>query len=114
MGDTFFNKLYPFIDTASGGTVDGVIAAADRVLALANDTTKLIPGHGPLASKADLKVYREMLAMVSARIRREIKLGKTVEEVAATKPTEEFDEVWGKAFITPARFIEMVYKNLQR
>src|SRR5712691_2038514 len=56
-GDAFFNKLYPFIDTSSGGSVDGVIAAADRVLAMAGDNTKIIPGHGPLGNKADLKVF---------------------------------------------------------
>ena len=53
MGDIYFNGLYPFIDTSSGGTVDGVIAAVDRVLALATDQTKIIPGHGPLSDKAD-------------------------------------------------------------
>src|SRR5258706_2508891 len=55
MGDTFFNKLYPFIDTSSGGTIDGMIAAVDKGLALGNDSTKYIPGHGPLATKSDLQ-----------------------------------------------------------
>src|SRR5262249_24208164 len=53
-GDVFFNKLYPFIDTSSGGSVAGVLAAADRILRMASDKTKIIPGHGPLATKADL------------------------------------------------------------
>lgn len=114
MGDTFFNKLYPFIDTASGGTIDGVIAAADRVLAIAGDNTKIIPGHGPLASKADLKNYRDMLATIAARVKAQIKEGKKLEEIVASKPSADFDEAWGKGFIPGAKFGEMVAKNLMR
>jgi glyoxylase-like metal-dependent hydrolase (beta-lactamase superfamily II) len=113
MGDTFFNKMYPFIDTSSGGKVDGMIGAADRVLAITGDNTKIIPGHGPLASKADLKVYRDMLATVSARIKTQIKDGKKLEEVLAAKPTAEFDEVWGKGFLMPQKWVEMMYENLK-
>ena len=114
MGDTFFNKLYPFIDTSSGGTVEGVLAAADRVLKMAGDKTKIIPGHGPLATKADLKTYRDMLAKVSAKIRGQIKAGKKSEEVVASKPTAEFDAVWGKGFLPPEKFVAMVYSNLAK
>ena len=67
MGDTFFNGFYPFIDTSSGGTPEGMIATADKVLALSDDKTRIIPGHGPLSNKAELKVFRDMLATVSAR-----------------------------------------------
>jgi glyoxylase-like metal-dependent hydrolase (beta-lactamase superfamily II) len=113
MGDTFFNKLYPFIDTSSAGSVAGVIAAADRGLKLAGDGTKIIPGHGPLASKADLKAYRDMLATVSGRIQKQLKAGKSLAQVIDAKPTAEFDEAWGKGFLNPQRFTEMLYKNLQ-
>jgi len=113
MGDTFFNKLYPFIDTSSGGKVDGVIAAVDQVLKIAGDNTKIIPGHGPLGSKADLKAYRDMLATVSTRIKSQIEDGKKLEDVLAAKPTAEFDEVWGKGFLTPQKWVEMMYSNLR-
>ena len=113
MGDTFFNKMYPFIDTSSGGKVDGMIAAADRVLTIASNNTKIIPGHGPLANKADLKVYRDMLATVSARIKAQIKDGKSLGEVLAAKPTAEFDEAWGKGFLIPQKWVEMMYENLK-
>lgn len=113
MGDTFFNKLYPFIDSSSGGKVDGVVAAADRVLRMAGEGTKIIPGHGPLATKADLKAYRDMLATVSKRIRAQVKAGKSLAQVIESKPTAEYDEVWGKGFLNPQRFVEMLYKNLQ-
>ena len=112
MGDTFFNKLYPFIDTSSGGSVAGVLAAADRVLKTAGDDTKIIPGHGPLGSKADLKAYRDMLAAISASIRGQIKAGKTLEQVVASKPTAKYDGVWGKGFLAPEKFVAMLYGNL--
>src|SRR5438093_457470 len=67
-GYTFFNGMYPFIDLSSGGSVNGMIAAADRMLALAGDGTKIIPGHGPLGAKADLKAYRDMLATARDRV----------------------------------------------
>lgn len=114
MGDAFFNKIYPFIDTSSGGTVEGVITAADRVLKLSGDKTKIIPGHGPLATAADLKAYRDMLAKVSANIQAQIKAGKKLDQVVASKPTAEFDDVWGKGFLTPEKFVAMLYGNLTR
>lgn len=110
MGDTFFNQLYPFIDSSSGGSAAGVIANADRVLKLARDDTKIIPGHGPLASKADLKAYRDMLATITGRIQKQLKSGKSLAQVIDSKPTAEFDEVWGKGFLNPQRFTEMLYK----
>jgi cyclase len=112
MGDLYFNGYYPFIDTYSGGNVDGVIAAADKVLAMSDDATRLIPGHGPLARKADLKAYRDMLAAISQRIKAQMKDGKKMEDIIASKPTADFDAKWGKGFIPPARFVEMLYKNL--
>src|SRR3989475_2130281 len=114
MGDTFFNKLYPFIDTSSGGTVAGVLAAVDGVLKTARDDTKIIPGHGPLASKADLKGYRDMLAAVSGNIRGQLKAGKSLEQVIASKPTAKYDAVWGKGFLPPEESGERVYKNMKK
>jgi glyoxylase-like metal-dependent hydrolase (beta-lactamase superfamily II) len=113
MGDTFFNRLYPFIDTSSGGTVEGVIAAAERGLQIAGEGTRIIPGHGPLAGKADLAAYRDMLAKVSARVRDQVRAGKSLAEVVDSRPTAEFDAVWGKGFLNAQRFVEMLYKNLQ-
>ena len=114
MGDSFFNKLYPFIDTSSGGTVEGVLAAVDRVLKMAGDKTRIIPGHGPLASKADLKAYRDMLAAVSGNIRGQVKARKTLEQVVASKPTAKYDDVWGKGFLPPEKFVSMLYGNLKK
>jgi len=114
MGDTFFNGLYPFIDTSSGGSVAGVLAAADRALKTVSDQTKIIPGHGPLGTKADLKAYRDMLAAVSGRVAGQIKQGKKMEEVVASKPTAQYDAKWGKGFLPPDKFVEMLYENLKK
>ena len=108
MGDTFFNGLYPFIDSSSGGNPDGVIAVANRVLALADDNTKIIPGHGPVTSKAELKVFRDMLVTVTMRVKAMVKKGKSMKEIIAAKPSAEFDERWGKGFIPPERMIAML------
>ena len=108
MGDNYFNGWYPFIDVSSGGNPDGVIAVAVKVLALADDNTKIIPGHGPVANKADLKAYRDMLTTVTGRIKALMKAGKKLDEIKAANPSAEFDEKWGKAFISPGRFVEML------
>jgi cyclase len=113
-GDLFFNGLYPFIDVGNGGGIEGMIAAADRLLAEAKDTTKIIPGHGPLATKADLKAFRDMLAGVRDAVKRLVAAGKTLEQATAAKPTAAFDAKWGGGFIKPDRFVWLVYKDLSR
>ncbi len=114
MGDVYFNGMYPFIDTSSGGTVDGVIAAADRAIAMADDATRIIPGHGPLSNRAELQAYRDMLATVSGRIRQQLKDGKRLEEIVAAGVSADLDEKWGKGFIPPAKFVEMLARNIIR
>jgi glyoxylase-like metal-dependent hydrolase (beta-lactamase superfamily II) len=113
-GDTFFNGMYPFIDLSSGGSVQGVIAAADRMLAMAGEGTKIIPGHGPLATKADLKAYRDMLSTVWQRVSSQAKAGKTLEQVTASGPTADLDAKWGQGFLKGPQFVGIVFKDAQR
>jgi glyoxylase-like metal-dependent hydrolase (beta-lactamase superfamily II) len=113
-GDTFFNGMYPFIDLSTGGSVGGMIAAADRMLALAGDGTKIIPGHGPLATKADLKAYRDMLATARDRVAALVKEGKTLEQTTAAKPLAELDAKWGQGFLKADPFVSILYKDLSR
>jgi len=108
-GDLFF-RFYPFIDISSGGSVSGVIAAVDRMLAMADDKTRIIPGHGPLANRADLVEYREMLVVTSGRIRDLIKAGKTLDEIVAAAPNADYDPKWAWSFITAERYVQMVYE----
>ncbi len=111
MGDIYFNGLYPFIDTEGGGSAQGYIAAIDRVLAIANADTKIIPGHGPLSNAAELKTFREMLATIAGRVEAAVKAGKTREEIVAMKPSGEWDEALGKAFINPEQLAGAMYES---
>lgn len=113
-GDTFFNGLYPFIDTSSGGSMDGIIAAADILLGLSDDKTKIMPGHGPLADKVALQAYREMLATVRANIQALIDAGKNETEIVAAKPTAAFDAEWGNGFLAPDLWVKVVYSSMKK
>ena len=113
MGDIFFNGLYPFVDIDSGGNVRGVIAAADRVLAISNDQTRIIPGHGPVASKTDLAAYRAYLVDVVSKVQGAIKTGKTLAQVQAMKPSAAYDAKYGGAFIKPDAFVAAIYASLK-
>jgi glyoxylase-like metal-dependent hydrolase (beta-lactamase superfamily II) len=109
MGDVFFNGMYPFIDTGTGGSLSGMISAANRGLELTDDETKVIPGHGPLSNRAGLEAFRDMLVTVDARIAPMIKAGKTREEVVAAQPTKDLDEAWGGGFMQPDQWVGIVY-----
>jgi cyclase len=113
MGDLYMNGFYPFVDVSSGGRVDGVVAAADKVLAMVNDQTKIIPGHGPLATKATLKEYRDMLATIRDRITAQMKAGKSLAEIQAAAPTKDFDATWGNGFLKPDQFVALVHASLR-
>jgi glyoxylase-like metal-dependent hydrolase (beta-lactamase superfamily II) len=112
MGDIYFSSGFPFVDVSSGGSVDGVIAAVDRVLDVADANTKLIPGHGPLSNRVELEKYRGMLVAIRDRVRGALADGQTLDQVLAARPTREFDQVWGKGFIDPERFVRIVYRSL--
>lgn len=112
MGDVYFNGRYPLIDLSSGGSIDGMIAAVDQALAVANADTKIIPGHGPLGNRESLHTYREMLVTVRDRIRGMLRDGMSLALVLAAKPTLQFDAVWGKGSISPDKFVEIVYTDL--
>jgi cyclase len=84
MGDTWFNGMLPFIDLDSGGSIDGAIAAAEAGLALANDRTRIIPGHGPVGGRADLAAYRDMLRSIRDQVARAIRARRTLAQIQAT------------------------------
>ncbi len=111
-GDTLFNGFFPFIDTDHGGTVRGMIAAADAILALSDDDTRIIPGHGPLADKRQVQRYRAMLATAQARLGRLKSEGKSVEQAVAAKPLDDLQSVWGNAMFDASRWIEIVYDGV--
>lgn len=112
MGDTFFHKIsFPFVDLNSGGSIDGMIAAANRGLDLAGPNTRIIPGHGPMASPADLVVYRDMLVDIRTKVAAAIAAGRTLEQIKAARPAAPYGMPDG--FITPEKFVEAVFMSLQ-
>jgi cyclase len=112
-GDVFFNGFYPFIDGGTGGTIRGMIHGADTCLAIADDKTKIVPGHGPLGDKAALQTYRDMMAAVAERVAKLKASGQTLEQAIAAKPTANFDAAWGKGSLSPDAFVTLVYSTLQ-
>ena len=112
LGDLYFNGGYPFIDASTGGKINGMIAAADTGIKLADATTKIVPGHGPLGDRATLTTYRDMLATVRDRVQKLKSSGQSLDQVVAANPTAEFDAVWGKRFMDPKRFVGFVYETL--
>lgn len=113
MGDTFFNGFYPFIDVEHGGSIAGMIKAADAVLKIAGPNTKIIPGHGPLADKKALRAYRDMLRGIHDRVKALIAAGKSKDEAISATPSKAFDAEWGDGFLKPAQFISFAYASLK-
>ena len=113
-GDLFFNGVYPVIDYSSRGWIGGMIAAIDKVLALANPQTQIVPGHGPMGNVESLKASRDMLAVVQAKIEPMVKDGKSVDEIVAAKPTADYDAVWGKGLLNADTFVKMAAVGIQR
>jgi glyoxylase-like metal-dependent hydrolase (beta-lactamase superfamily II) len=112
VGDIFSNHFYPIIDLVSGGSIDGMIHSLDRILAQTDEQTKIVPGHGPVASRADLQDYRDMLVQVRQRIKDLIAAGKTMDEVVGAAPTKDFDAKWGSGYVTADVFTKMVFSSL--
>ena len=100
LGDIWFNGIYPFIDEGTGGSIGGMIRAAEKALAVAGGATKMIPGHGPLGTKAEFQRYRDMLVAVRDKVAALKSAGASEQEAVAKKPTAEFDAAWGKGFMT--------------
>jgi cyclase len=111
-GDVFFNGMYPYIDGGTGGSVSGMIAASTALLAVVDDKTKIVPGHGPLGNKADLVKYRAMLTEVRARLQKVKSSGKSLEEAVAAKPLEGLEDAWGKGLFNNDAFVQMAYPIL--
>jgi glyoxylase-like metal-dependent hydrolase (beta-lactamase superfamily II) len=111
-GDIFTNGRYPNIDFANGGNIKGMIAGAKTYLKLANAKTKIVPGHGPLASKADLAAYLTMLETARDRMAKLVKEGKSEADVVAAKPFADLDKKWAISDQASTNFVRVVYHSL--
>jgi glyoxylase-like metal-dependent hydrolase (beta-lactamase superfamily II) len=112
-GDTYMKDVYPFIDVGSKGSIDGFIASADAVLSRSDANTRIIPGHGALANRADMQRFHDMLVTVRGKIQALIDQGKSEDEVVAARPTAEFDAAWGQGFMNPENFTRFSYQSLK-
>ena len=119
-GDLFTTVMYPFIDVANGGTINGYIKALNAILDITVPSnvneggTMVIPGHGRLSDEQDVIEYRDMATIVRDRIREYVKRGMTLDQVKAKKPTFDFDKRYGAdtGFWTTNMFIETIYKEM--
>ncbi len=110
MGDNYFQGLFPFVDIDGGGNVAGMIAAHDLALSLANGDTKIIPGHGPLSTKADLQKTRDILADVQARVKARMDKGQTVDAIVKARPLKDYESL--SSFIDEEAMIRTAYRSL--
>ncbi len=113
VGDTFCNGVYPFIDYSTGGSIDGMIAAADANLAATTHSTLIIAGHGrPVGRHADLKDFPNMLVTICERVAVLKRQGRSCDDVVAARPTAAFDAVYGQFAIDPGFFTRLVYEGV--
>lgn len=111
-GDTFWNGAYPFIDYVAGGGIDGAIRAADANLAMSGPDTLFIPGHGPVADRADAQAFRDMLVEIRKRVAALKSQGMTLDQVQAARPTADYDARWGQSVINGRLFTALVYRGV--
>lgn len=113
-GDLFVRYGYPFVDIAAGGSIDGIIRAQNNILKLANDDTKIIPGHGELATVEDVKELRDML-MQTRKIVSDLKdQGKSLDECISMNPLAEYHERWNGNFITSDLFVRIIFETVKK
>jgi glyoxylase-like metal-dependent hydrolase (beta-lactamase superfamily II) len=114
MGDTYVNAGFPYIDVNSQGTLDGVIAAAEAVLSRSNADTKIIPGHGPLATPDDLRGLVAALNVIRDRLKALVDQGRTEDEAVAADITADWAESYGAGFISGERLTRFAYRAMKR
>jgi glyoxylase-like metal-dependent hydrolase (beta-lactamase superfamily II) len=110
LGDCYLGGSFPVVDSSSGGTFTGVIAAADTALGMADARTRIIPGHGPVADDKELRQWRDMLAAIQERVRTSVAAGRTLEQVKAERPTREWDGRFPASFVTSEHVVEEAYR----
>src|SRR5882757_7562411 len=112
-GDTFFHGFYPDIDQPHGGTIDGMIALYDTLYKMSGPNTRIIPGHGPVANRDDVREYQGMLREVRKRVAKAIDAGMTEEQLVASHPLDDLDKKWGGNLIKQPYLLGIVYEELK-
>jgi cyclase len=113
MGDCYMTISYPFADLGSGGNFDGFIATTAKIMGMADNTFKIIPGHGPLSNKTEMKAWHDMMVELRASVKKEVDAGKDLDAIQKLKLTAKWDAKWGKAFIKPEQVVEFAFKAVK-
>jgi glyoxylase-like metal-dependent hydrolase (beta-lactamase superfamily II) len=113
MGDMFVTYGYPYIDYGNGGSINGFITSLDAILALMDDNAKVIPGHGELCSKADVKKFRDRLAEIRDDVAAALKKGRKSEEITGLPIATKYDAEWGQGFTKGKDFVLQIADNLK-
>ena len=111
-GDLLFTGMYPFIDYSSRGSLEGMAGNAEKILKEVDENTVIVPGHGAVAQKKDVKEYADMLASSLDIFSKNIREGKSLEQMQAAKPFSAYDDKWGKGFIKPEAWIALNYEGM--
>lgn len=111
-GDTFFHGFYPDIDQPHGGTIDGMISLYDTLYRMCGPNTKIIPGHGPVANRDDVREYQAMLREVRNRVAKAVAAGMTEQQLVASHPLDDLDVKWGGNLIKQPYLLGIVYEEL--
>lgn len=112
LGDLYYARGYPLVDTARGGSLAGLVAALETVLARADSSTVVVPGHGQPGTRADLAAYRDMLVDIGRRVRVLAEQGESLDAVIAARPTADWDDRFGAGGVSPERFVRILYEDL--
>jgi glyoxylase-like metal-dependent hydrolase (beta-lactamase superfamily II) len=111
--DTFWNGVYPFIDYSTGGSIDGMIRAAEANLAATTSKTIVISGHGlAVGDRSQLEDYRDMLVDIREAVATFKRQGRPLEDIVAAKPTARYDAKWGNFAIGPSLFTKTIYEGV--
>jgi len=113
-GDVYFAGRFPFIDLSSGGSIDGLIAAVDRVLEFADARTRILPGHGELSNRRELVAYHTMLVTARERVRRAVAAGRDADALVAERPLADLEAEWGGGFVKSDDFVRTLHASLSR
>lgn len=112
MGDNYFNGLFPYVDVDGGGTLQGMIAAQDKAISVSDESTQIIPGHGPMATKDDLQKSRDILDDILRRVKAAKDKGLSMEDAVKAVPLTDYKSL--ASFIDEANMVRTTYRSLEQ